>query len=188
MPISFLTKGRSKPLKILGFVVAGLLLLLVVIGFFLPSRYKVSRSVVIAAPPGAVYDVVADLRTWEDWTRWTAAVDKSLKRQYSGRPGEEGQKLRWASSAMGSGEMVVTYAKRPEFLEYDLKLDDGYRSRGQFAFEKTAGGTRVTWTVQGDLGSNLPGRYFALGFDSMIGDDFEQGLANLKAHVEAPDE
>lgn len=186
MPISFLTKGRSRPLKILGFIVAGLLVLLLVIGFFLPSEYKVSRSVVIQAPAGEVFDQVADLRTWDQWTNWTVALDQSLKRQYSGQPGQEGQRQVWSSTAMGSGQMAITYVKRPDFVEYELLLDQAqHRALGYLEFQKAEGGVRVTWTIRGDLGADLPGRYFALFYDASIGDDFQTSLANLKSRLES---
>ena len=44
--------------------------------------------------------------------------------------------------------------------------------------------TRVTWTMNGDMGSNPLFRWMALGADRMVGKDFEAGLANLKAVAE----
>ena len=40
--------------------------------------------------------------------------------------------------------------------------------------------------MNGDFGSNPLFRWFALGADSMVGTDFEGGLANLKALAEKP--
>ena len=45
-------------------------------------------------------------------------------------------------------------------------------------------GTRVTWTMNGDMGRNPLYHWFALAADSMVGKDFEAGLANLKAATE----
>ena len=45
-------------------------------------------------------------------------------------------------------------------------------------------GTRVTWTNEGDMGTNPVNRYFGLMMDSMVGPDFEAGLKNLKALAE----
>ncbi len=45
-------------------------------------------------------------------------------------------------------------------------------------------GTRVTWSMAGNMGSNPLMRWFALFGDRMVGPDFEAGLANLKALAE----
>lgn len=47
-------------------------------------------------------------------------------------------------------------------------------------------GTRVTWTMNGDMGANLLYRWMTLFVDRMVGKDFEAGLANLKARAERP--
>ncbi|MDQ6684264.1 MAG: hypothetical protein M3Z16_03985 [Pseudomonadota bacterium] len=50
--------------------IAGLVLLLVVIGWLLPSTFKVSRSVDIAAPAERIYPRTADPREWQEWSVW----------------------------------------------------------------------------------------------------------------------
>ncbi len=49
-------------------IVGGLALLmvaLVAVGFILPSKFKVQRSVDIAAPADRIYGLVADPREWK---------------------------------------------------------------------------------------------------------------------------
>ena len=50
--------------------------------------------------------------------------------------------------------------------------------------EPSGQGTRVTWTNQGDVGTNPINRYFAQAMDRLVGPDFETGLKNLKALAE----
>jgi uncharacterized protein YndB with AHSA1/START domain len=47
-------------------------------------------------------------------------------------------------------------------------------------------GTKVTWTMNGNMGTNPLLRWIALFGDKMVGADFEAGLANLKAIAEKP--
>ena len=47
------------------------------------------------------------------------------------------------------------------------------------------GSTRVVWSARGAVGEDPISRYFAMMFDSMMGPDFEAGLANLKRTVES---
>ena len=58
------------------------------------------------------------------------------------------------------------------------------RSSGEIKLEPAGQGTRVTWTNQGDVGSNPINRYFAQVMDRLVGSDFEAGLKNLKAIAE----
>ena len=45
---------------------------------------------------------------------------------------------------------------------------------------------RVTWRMNGDIGSKPLSRWLALFGDRMLGPDFEAGLAKLKALAEKP--
>ena len=59
-------------------------------------------------------------------------------------------------------------------------------STGTIAFTPEGAGTRVTWSMVGDMGRNPVYHWFALNADRMVGPDFEAGLANLKALAEKP--
>jgi hypothetical protein len=60
-------------------------------------------------------------------------------------------------------------------------------ARGTMALEPSPGGaTRVTMSMEGDLGRSPVNRWFGLFMDRLAGPDFEQGLANLRKLCEAP--
>ena len=148
---------------VLGGIVA-LIVLLVVVGFFLPGTFTVVRSAEIAAPPDKVYALVADPRAWKEWSAWNKR-DPQMQVEYSGPP-----------AGMG--------AKR---VAFDLYFPDfGTTSKGDLRFEPAGAGTRVTWTMNGDMGKNPIYHWFALGADGMVGKDFAEGLAGLKAVAEKP--
>ena len=70
-------------------------------------------------------------------------------------------------------------------VAYDLYFPDfGTTSRGDLRFVAEGSGTRVTWTMDGDMGSNPLFRWFALFADGMVGQDFEAGLTHLKELAE----
>ena len=56
--------------------------------------------------------------------------------------------------------------------------------RRWFAVE--GGATRVTWVINGDLGSNPLYHWFVLFAERMTGQDFDAGLAGLMALAEKP--
>jgi hypothetical protein len=70
-------------------------------------------------------------------------------------------------------------------IEYALSLPEyGMKSTGAFAFDSIGTGTRVTWTNAGDVGPNPLRHYLAVMMDRLVGPDFEEGLAGLRALAE----
>jgi uncharacterized protein YndB with AHSA1/START domain len=171
-------------LKWLGGAIAGLVVLFFVVGFFLPGTFVVSRSAEIAAPPDKVYALVADPRGWKQWSAWNKR-DPQMQIEYGGPPAGMGAKWAWKSKSQGDGEMTFTAAEPGRRIAFDLYFPDFDRtSKGELRFEPAGTGTRVTWTLNGDMGGNPIYHWFALGADGMVGKDFEEGLAGLKAAAE----
>ena len=167
------------------FVVA-LVVLLLVVGFFLPSTFTVARSTEVAAPPEKVYALVADPRGWKQWSAWNRR-DPQMQIEYGGPPAGMGAKWAWKSKSQGDGEMTFTAAEPNRRIAFDLYFPDfGTTSKGELRFEPAGTGTRVSWTMNGDMGTNPIFHWFALGADGMVGKDFEEGLAGLKAIAEKP--
>jgi uncharacterized protein YndB with AHSA1/START domain len=164
--------------------VAAIIALLLGIGLLLPSGFKVQRSVVVNAPAARVYPLIADPRQWKNWAVWNQR-DPAMQMQYSGPDSGTGAKWSWQSKTEGNGAMEFTAAVPDKHITYALSFPDmGMTSRGQLRLIPDGAGTRVTWTNEGDMGSNPVNRYFGLVMDRMIGPDFEAGLANLKAAAE----
>mgnify|MGYP000591341799 CR=1 FL=1 len=61
----------------------GLIAVLVVVGFFLPAKTTVVRTVQVQAAPGVVYALVADPKRWNDWAAWNRR-DPAMAITYSG--------------------------------------------------------------------------------------------------------
>jgi uncharacterized protein YndB with AHSA1/START domain len=167
--------------------VVGIVFLAVVgAGFFIPSRFDVSRSIVINAPAEKVYDLVADPRQWKGWSAWNRR-DPAMDIAFAGPPFGQGAKWSWKSKSEGSGQMEFTHVEPNRRVEYALFFPDfNMRSSGAFAMEPVPSGTRVTWTNGGDVGTNPLKHYLAAMMDRLVGPDFEAGLAGLKALAEKP--
>ena len=161
--------------------VAVLVAVLLAVGMILPSGFKVQRSVEVAASPSRVYPLIASPREWKNWSVWNRR-DPAMKVEYSGPESGVGAKWSWQSKTEGNGTMEFTAAVQDQRVDYSLHfLDFDMRSKGQLQLQASGGGTRVTWTNEGDVGKNPVNRYFAAMMDSMVGPDFQAGLANLKA-------
>ncbi len=169
--------------KVLAVVVI-LLVALYLIGFALPSKYEVSRSIEIDGSDKDIFYFVIELREWKKWGVWFER-DPKMRVEYSGRPMNVGYKSSWLSESQGNGEMTITKIEPFSLMTYDLYFPDmDMTSIGTIELESKEGKTKVTWRDTGDMGSNIMGRYFILMIDGMLGPDFEAGLANLKKLVE----
>ncbi len=172
-------------IKVFGALVA-LWLVLLLVGLVLPGHYRVERSAVVAARPAAIYPLVGDLRAWSRWGVWFSR-DPAMQISYSPVTNEVGSWSQWKSKSQGDGKMTIAVLRPGEDFEYRMDFPDmGMVSRGGMALSPGADGTtRVTMSMEGDLGRSPVNRWFGLFMDKLIGPDFEAGLANLKGLSEA---
>jgi uncharacterized protein YndB with AHSA1/START domain len=161
---------------------AALATLLLVVALLIPGRWHVERSVVINAAPERVYPPVAELRQWRQWTIWYARNPQPETR-YEGPASGVGAVSEWRDEH-GSGRVTVTAAEPDRRIAYDLLFDGDMLTRGSIVLAPEAGGTRVTWTFEGDAGLNPVARYFGFMVMRAIADDFDHGLARLKRRCE----
>lgn len=174
-----------KLLKTILHGLAGLVALLVVVSFFIPSAYKVERSVTVAADPSKIFPYVNNLQQWPSWSPWTVENYPTMKYTYSGPSQGIGATSTWTEES-GNGKLVITASDSVKGIEYDLEFDEGQmKSKGAIVLESLATGTKVTWRDAGDVGMSPIGKYFTLFLDSMIGSDFQKGLDKLKKIVES---
>ncbi len=175
-----------KILKWLLGIVVVLAAVLLLGGFMLPSGFTVQRSANIAAPPDKVYELVADPKRWKDWGEWNRR-DPGMTITYSGPASGPGAVWEWKSKSEGDGRMTFTAAEPVTRVAFDLFFPDfGTTSHGELKFPPEGAGTKVVWTMNGDMGGNPLYHWFALFADRMVGKDFEGGLANLKRVAESP--
>ena len=166
--------------------ILGIVLVLVIIGFFLPKTYKVERSVYIKAKPELIYDLTSNFNKWKLWIPWTRAIDSTAVFSLEGKEGQLGSVWKWEGKVLGNGQMTATEFVPAQLFAYDLAFDKGkYKSKGRITIETAADSCKVSWIDEGDLGYNPVNRYFGLMMDKMMGPDFEKGMKKLKTVCEA---
>lgn len=166
---------------------AAVVVLLLIVIATRPATYAVTRSAQVNAPPEIVYGHVADFREWAEWSPWEK-MDPKMTKTHSGAPSGVGAKYEWSGNKdVGIGSMEIVDAKPNEAIGIKLAFKEPFpsESRTEFAFAGAEGGTKVTWTMSGQ--NDFMGKAFSLvmDMDSMIGKDFEAGLAAMKTHAEA---
>ena len=169
--------------KIFIFIMA-LIALLLVLAIFLPSSYKVERSLTINAPAEVVYKQVIDLNNYLKWNPWSK-MDPEAKQTVAEKSFGVGASWSWDGEVVGKGGLTITEAVEYTSIKTELEFTEPRQDKGigHWFFEESGGTTIVTWSMEGDLGYPV-GRYMGLMMDGMLGEQFEQGLENIKTIVE----
>jgi uncharacterized protein YndB with AHSA1/START domain len=167
-------------------LILALVLVIAIGGMLLSPKFHVTRTQQVQAPPDKVYALVVAPRAWQQWSVWNRR-DPAMTIAYSGPESGVGAAWDWQSASQGNGGMRLTAAEPPQRVAYEIRFE-GFSSvsTGELRFKPVGSGTEVTWTMDGDMGGNPLYRWFALFSDQMIGKDFADGLANLKALAEKP--
>ncbi len=150
------------------------------------DTYTVARSASIDAPPGEVYRHMIDFRNWTDWSPWED-MDPNMEKTFSGAESGVGSKYAWSGNRkVGQGSMEITDAKEGAEIEIALEFLKPFKASNttRFTLVGQDGGTEVTWAMTGKktLMTRIMGIFKSM--DSMVGPDFEKGLAKLKAVAE----
>jgi effector-binding domain-containing protein/carbon monoxide dehydrogenase subunit G len=174
-----------KVLKRILIALVAIVVILVVIGFLLPRTRHVERSVVIDAPPCAVFAQVNGFRHFNDWSPFVAVLP-GAEYDFEGPDFGVGSKITWNISEPEPESGSQTIVASTPYKRTDIELDLGQGGDAQVAYllQPEDGGTRLTWTFDTDFGLNLFYRYFGLILDRQLGPLYAQGLANLKRIAE----
>jgi effector-binding domain-containing protein/uncharacterized protein YndB with AHSA1/START domain len=171
--------------------IAALLALAVVsfgVGYFvLPAKLVVERDVEIARPRAAVFALLDNLNTFNEWSPWFAA-DPQAAYEIEGDRGV-GQTATWVSKTgrIGSGSQKIIRSVANERVV--TRMDFGARGSADTVFdiERTPTGSRVTWSFISDCTANpvyVPCRFMNLLTAPAIAQDYESGLERLKGLAE----
>jgi uncharacterized protein YndB with AHSA1/START domain len=177
-------KRRLLPKILLG-LIAVVAILAVVVALQSPD-FHVTRTATIAASPATVFEHVNDLHKWEDWSPW-AKLDPAAQNSYEGPAAGEGATFRWnGNSDVGEGSMTITESKPSEFVRIRLDFVRPFAGTNdvEFTFKPQGDQTSVTWSMSGQKNFMAKAIGLVMDCEEMCGQEFDKGLANLKAVVE----
>ncbi|MEJ8857174.1 SRPBCC family protein [Variovorax robiniae] len=150
-----------------------------------PDTFRVERSVTIQAPPEKITPLIENFQNWSTWSPYEK-LDPAMKRTFSGAPSGKGAVYAWDGTGnAGAGRMEIVEAT-PQRVGIQLDFSKPFTAHNMAAFTLQPQGatTQVTWSMDGPAPfvSKVMQVFFSM--DTMIGRDFEAGLANLKAAAE----
>ena len=147
------------------------------------SAFKVERSIIINKPAEELYTAVADFNTWASWSPWLSQ-EPDCPVEITGEPGVVGHKQAWDGNKIGSGSVVLAEIAPHQALVYTLAFIKPWKSNSMagFTFAPEAGGTKVTWVMEGSVPALMS--FMKNKISQQVGADYEKGLALLKARME----
>jgi hypothetical protein len=147
-----------------------------------PDTFRVQRSALVKAPLQTVSPLISDFHRWGAWSPWEK-LDPELKRTYNGAASGKGAVYAWEGNAkVGKGRMEIIDPTTPSLITIKLDFLAPFEAHNiaEFSLEPEGDATKVTWTMTG------PSPYFPakimqvfMSMDSMVGKDFEKGLASM---------
>ena len=172
--------------KTIAIVVVALLAAILIFAATQPDTFRVQRATSIKAPPEKIFPLINDLHSWDAWSPWEK-MDPAMKRTFSGAASGKGAVYEWdGNHEVGKGRMEITESSPPSKIVLNLDFVKPIEAHNiaEFALDSKGDSTNVTWAMHG------PNHYIAkvihifFGMDSMVGKQFEAGLANLKTVAE----
>jgi len=169
-------------LLVLALVLGGVLIL----AAMRPDQFRVQRTAIVQAPADKIYPLISDLRQFNTWNPYEKK-DPNIVGAYSGPPSGAGAAYAFTGNKdVGKGAIKITSAT-PEVVRMDLVMLEPFKAdnRVEFRIEPAGSATKVTWQLEGKSPFIAKVVQLFLDMDSMVGKDFEAGLAGLKKLAEA---
>ena len=151
-----------------------------------PDTFRVQRAASINAPPEKVFAILNDFQKWGSWSPWEKK-DPAMKRTWGAVTSGKGAKYAWeGNSDVGKGSMEIAESSPSSKLTIKLDFIEPFEGHNivEFTLEPKGGFTNVSWIMYGPMPFISKVISVFCNMDSMIGKDFEAGLANLKAVAE----
>jgi len=149
------------------------------------DTFRVERSTLIDAPAAAIFAHIDDFRAWAEWSPYEK-MDANLAKTFSGPTSGLGSAYAWVGKKSGSGRMEIVQSQAPSkvVIKLDFSKPMTAHNTAEFTLEPQGERTKVTWVMHGPntFMSKVMGLFFSM--DKLVGPQFDEGLANLKALAE----
>ena len=151
-----------------------------------PDEFKVVRSTKISAPTEKIFPHVNDLHKWEAWSPW-AKLDPNAISSFDGAAAGVGAAMSWdGNKKIGAGEMTITESRPNDLIRIRLEFIRPFQATNmaEFTFKPDGNQTLMTWSMTGQNNFFFKAFGLFMNCDTMVGGDFEKGLAAMKSVAE----
>ena len=163
-----------------------LFVVVIIVGFFLPSKVRLERSIEINRNAPVVFNVINALNNFNKWSPWYK-LDVNAEYVVTGPQSGVGSKITWqGNDKVGKGSNEIIESQENALIKTKFFFGKNEQpAYSTLSLSEKDHITTVTWAFENDFGYNVFYRYFGLVLEDMIAPDYEKGLKNLKAHVES---
>jgi len=172
--------------KTIGVVIVVLIAALLAYAATKPDTFRVQRAASIKAPPEKIFALLNDFQRWDAWSPWEKK-DPAMKRTFSVVTTGKGAQYAWqGNKEVGEGRMEIAESVPPSKVVIKLDFAKPFEAHNtvEFTLEPKGDATNITWAMRGDTPYFAKIIHVFFDMDSMVGKDFEAGLANLKTLAE----
>ena len=130
---------------------------------------------------------VNDFHKWEAWNPW-GKIDPAMRQTYDDAPAGVGAIYNWnGNNEVGTGRMTITESRPSDLVKIKLEFFEPFAAinTAEFTFKSDGNQTMVTWNMFGEKKFMAKAIHLFMDMDKMIGGQFKNGLARMKAIVEA---
>lgn len=151
------------------------------------SKFHYERSGLINAPAEKIFPYLSTFKLGSEWSPYEK-IDPNMKKNIVGTDGQVGTVMNFdGNSEAGSGSLEFLKIVPNDSVQIKLVMTKPLPADNLIEYKLTpeGSGTRFTWSMSGDGG--FVGKLMTLLIDceKMVGDQFNQGIANLKTLVES---
>ena len=152
-----------------------------------PDQFRTARTLRIAATPDRLFGLINNLRQMNSWNPY-ALRETAGTTTYSGPEAGSGAHFDFAGPKSGSGFIEILESTAPTRVVMRLAMHKPMKAdnRVEFSVNPVGNACDVTWAMSGGQPLMMKAMGLLIDCDKMVGRDFEQGLANLKAIAETP--
>lgn len=166
------------------FILAGLIVVLLLIGFVLPGKLEVTKSISIQAPASAVFEEINDLKRWETWQYWNTLDPTDMKIKYGEKTVGTGASYSWDSPVLNTGTITLTESIPDKSVAITMDFD-GNPANGVYALEPDGENTKLNLNFYSDAGMNPIGRWINVFMKGEIEKSFDYAGEKIKTIAEA---
>ena len=178
-------------MRIALYIIAGLVLLILIIGLAAPRDFGLERQVVVNRPKAEVFGLMKSLRFQDQWSVW-GEMDPDMTTEYRGTDGTVGFVSAWeGSDDLGKGEQEIINIVEGERVDFELRFEEPWESTSRaylITEEVGENQTLVTWGFHGRMPFPMNIMLLFMNMEGALADDFERGLERMKAMVETQPE
>ena len=173
----------KKKAKLLLFIVASLLVLLVFATLLLPARGQVVSAATVYAPDSLVWQQLHQLRAYTGWFPWADPERAAVLYAKDGA----GQIKAFAfrrQGADGHGQYRLGKEQGDSILHYTLTFSNMPRMEGRYLVQKQGDHSLVIWEMDMEAGWRPWWRFYAAMMHKLSQPLLDSGLARFKQQCE----